>query len=119
VRGRFNDLSKTQSMRIAVTETGIAFESGRHEAMRQAGVQWKEWLTSGDERVRQTHFGLDAVIVAIDEPFLVGGYSLMYPCDPAGPPQEIINCRCVHGPASGPPDAGDIEGNNPTVPIPF
>jgi len=119
VRSKFNDLSKTQSMRIAVTETGIAFESGRNEAMVQAGVQWKEWVTSGDERVRDTHIKLDSKRVPIDEPFNVGGYQMMHPCDPNGPPQEIINCRCIHGPSSAPPDTSDIEGNNPSTPIPF
>lgn len=119
IRSRFNDMSKERAMRIAVTETGIAFESARNAAMVQAGIQWKEWLTSEDDRVRDTHAKADGKRVPIDEPFEIGGYKLMHPCDPAGPPAEIINCRCVHGPASAPPDPSDIEGNNPTTPIPF
>lgn len=119
IRGKFNDMSKERAMRIAVTETGIAFESARHAAMVQAGVQWKEWLTSEDDRVRLTHASANSRVVPIDEPFLIGGSKLMFPCDPAGPPSEIINCRCVHGPSSSPPDPADIEGNNPLVPIPF
>lgn len=119
IRGKFNDMSKERAMRIAVTETGIAFESARHAAMVQAGVQWKEWLTSEDDRVRLTHASANSRVVPIDEPFLIGGSKLMFPCDPAGPPSEIINCRCVHGPSSSPPDPSDIEGNNPLVPIPF
>jgi SPP1 gp7 family putative phage head morphogenesis protein len=118
VREEFNGLSKTASMRIAVTETGIAFESGRHDAMIQAGAEWKEWLTSDDDRVRASHYQLNGKRVPMDEPFMVGGVPMMFPCDPKGIPSEIINCRCVHGPVDG-PDASDIEGNNPSVPIPF
>jgi hypothetical protein len=33
----------------------------------------------------------------MDEPFTVGGASLMYPGDPAGPAEEVINCRCCVG----------------------
>jgi SPP1 gp7 family putative phage head morphogenesis protein len=118
VRDKFNGISKERSMRIAVTETGIAQETGRHSAMVQAGVEWKEWMTAMDDRVRLTHMGLDGKIVPFDEPFIVGGAAMMFPCDPAGPAAEIINCRCVHGPAQG-PDPDDIEGNDPTLPIPF
>jgi hypothetical protein len=32
--------------------------------------------------------------IPVDEPFIVGGAELMYPGDPAGPPEETINCRC-------------------------
>ncbi|MEI6674273.1 MAG: hypothetical protein WCO57_03750 [Verrucomicrobiota bacterium] len=41
VRESFNGMSKERAMRIAVTETGIAFESARHRAMVEAGVEWK------------------------------------------------------------------------------
>jgi SPP1 gp7 family putative phage head morphogenesis protein len=122
VRGEFNELSRTQSMRIAVTETSIAFETGRAGAMKAAGVQWKEWITAGDERVRASHVAMDGKTIPMDEPFQVGGASLMYPCDPSGPPGEVINCRCIHGPAQAPPgapDPADIEGNNPDAGIPF
>ena len=120
VREKFNEASKTRAMTIAITETSIAFESGRHDAMIQAGAEWKEWLTSGDDRVRDTHVRLDGKIVRMDEPFQVGQFPMMYPCDPNGPPKEIIRCRCVHGPSEAPPEeSSDIEGNNPSTPIPF
>ena len=102
-------------MRIAVTETGIAFESGRHDAMIQSGAEWKEWLTSEDDRVRLSHWSLNGKRVPMDEPFSVGGVPMMFPCDPNGTPGEIINCRCIHGPVAG-PDTSDIN-NDPTVPF--
>jgi SPP1 gp7 family putative phage head morphogenesis protein len=119
VRGEFNGLSKDRAMTIAVTETGIAFESGRHEAMVQAGIEWKEWLSSNDGRVRDTHQAANGKIMPIDEPFQVGTASLQYPCDPNGPPAEIIRCRCIHGPAMEPENADDIVGNDDSLDIPF
>lgn len=116
VREVFNGMSRERSLRIAVTETGIAFEAGRHDAMRQAGAEWKQWLTSQDDRVRISHSSLDGKSVPMDEPFLVGGVPMMFPCDPNGSPAEIINCRCVHGPVDSPEDPDGID-NDPTVPF--
>jgi hypothetical protein len=121
VRTTFNGISKTASLRIAKTETSVAFETGRNEAMVQAGVQWKQWITSGLENVRATHSALNLKRVAIDKPFNVGGFLMMYPCDPTGPAKEVINCNCIHGPVRPPkePTMDDIEGNNPDAGIPF
>ncbi|MBK1884110.1 phage portal protein [Luteolibacter pohnpeiensis] len=121
VREQFNGFSKERGMRVAVTEIGIAFGTGRFEAMQQAGAGFKGWYTSDDGQVRDTHQRLHNKVIPIDEPFDVGGFPMMYPCDPSGPPQEIIRCRCIHGPADEPtgPDESDIEGNNPDAEIPF
>lgn len=118
VREKFNGITKERSMRIAVTEVGISMESGRHEAMIQAGAEWKTWITSGDERVRLSHDAVNGTIVPMFDPFIVGGASMMYPCDPNAPVSEIINCRCIHGPSAS-PEGGDIVGNDPSPSIPF
>jgi hypothetical protein len=33
--------------------------------------------------------------VGLEESFLVGGYRLKFPGDPAGPVAEVANCRCT------------------------
>ncbi len=121
VRTAFNGISKEKAMRIAVTETSIAMESGRNDAMIAAGVQWKQWITSDDDRVRDTHVKLHRSRVRMDKPWIVGGAKMMHPCDPNGPAKEIINCRCIHGPSQPPVDStlDDVEGNNPDLQIPF
>lgn len=56
----------------------------------------KVWNTARDEKVRGSHATMDGQLVAVDEPFISGGGSLMmYPGDPAAPPSERINCRCI------------------------
>jgi HK97 family phage portal protein len=68
-------------------------------ALAQAGIIDPEqveqtWVTRRDERVRETHEDADGQTVSLGAPFIVGRALLRYPGDPAGPPEEIANCRC-------------------------
>lgn len=96
----FNQLGDAEALRIAQTETSAAYGTGRHEAMRAAGVQYKAWLTSGNDNVREAHrlagltYSPDTPIL-LDEPFVVDGEELMHPGDDAGSPGNTINCHCV------------------------
>ena len=83
---------------IARTETGNAFTYGRVEGMRQVGITKQQWLTAHDEHVRPSHAAQDGDEVALDDTFKNG---LRYPCDPLGPPEEVINCRCTVVPVIG------------------
>ena len=55
----------------------------------------KEWVAVQDERTRITHAFADGQTIDINSKFVVGGVPLKYPGDPAGGPEETINCRCV------------------------
>ena len=90
--------NRNRALGIARTQTAGAVGTGRHEAMRSAGVEQKGWVTSGDPQVRDTHKAAGvryAEPIALDIPFEVGGELLMYPGDPAGSAGNIINCRCL------------------------
>jgi HK97 family phage portal protein len=94
------DMQQLHLRTISRTETSAAFNSGRMEAMQQIGVQRHQWLTAGDERVRDTHAALDGAIAIVGTNDWEGGggvvaTSLRYPLDPTAPPGETINCRCV------------------------
>lgn len=52
----------------------------------------KQWLWSGQGR--QTHAAANGQIREVDEPFSVGGEHLRFPRDPAGRPENTINCGC-------------------------
>lgn len=110
MRRAFNGIDQSRANTIAVTETTVAYETGRDIAMRTAGVQWSQWLSAGDGRERHTHLMANEQIREVGVPFDVGGYQMQFPGDPAGPGQEVINCRCVRIAVAG-PDGGDIEGN--------
>lgn len=55
----------------------------------------KQWLSAEDDRVRPTHEEADGQVVPLNAPFDVGGVALDYPGDPAGPDDEVCNCRCT------------------------
>lgn len=96
ILARVPDLGRARAGIIARTETHGAANNGATEAAKELGIEYKrEWLAAEDKRTRETHAAADGDIVGKDEPFTVGGASLMYPGDPAGPAAETINCRCV------------------------
>jgi hypothetical protein len=99
LRAEFNALSKYEARRIAMTETGAAFNFSRDAAMRGAGVQYKKWLSSHGPNVRPAHEAAEAAYAAnpipITEPFIVGGEELMFPGDENGSAGNVINCECI------------------------
>ena len=112
VRSVFNHLGNFESLRIAMTETSAAYGKARHEAMSDAGIEFKAWLTSHGNNVRFAHeeaeenFGPDNPI-PVDEPFTVDGEQLMHPGDPAGSPGNVINCHCIEIAVQAPATEGD------------
>jgi hypothetical protein len=55
----------------------------------------KTWRTMDDDRVRLTHSMAEGQTIEINNYFLVGNASLMYPRDINAPINETINCRCA------------------------
>lgn len=89
------DVIPNRSAVIARTEVGAAVNWAQHWAAGEAGVEMeKEWLALDDDRTRDDHREADGQRVGLDEPFEVGDDLLMYPSDPSGSPEEVINCRC-------------------------
>jgi uncharacterized protein with gpF-like domain len=93
---------KGRAMTIAITETNRAYNAGSFAAGLRAQqlertTLYKEWLSSRDERVRPEHEAADTQRVPVSQPFIVGGFPLMYPGDPNGPPHLVIMCRCALG----------------------
>ena len=81
---------------VARTETGIAWETGRHAQFRDGGVLAESWITARDARIRRSHVPMEGQCRPLEEPFTTGaGNTLRHPLDPAGLPEEVINCRCT------------------------
>jgi hypothetical protein len=85
---------------IARTETIGALNAGRYDAFAVVAADADEpmelmWLATDDSRTRHTHNVAEGQRVPVGSPFIVGGFELRFPGDPLGPPQEVIQCRCV------------------------
>lgn len=84
---------------IARTETAAAFNFANLEVVKEmedsTGPLLKTWVAGTDERVRESHAEADGQQVPLDGTFKVGDSELSFPGDPAGSPEEIINCRCT------------------------
>jgi HK97 family phage portal protein len=96
VAERFDVLTVARATVIARTEVIAASNLAAFVAYEQSGVvEEQEWLSARDERVRDSHRVADGQTVGLADAFRVGGSLLRYPGDPAGPPEEVINCRCT------------------------
>ncbi len=99
-RGRAGLRGPSRARTVARTENGIAWGVGQHAQMLEAGVLAEIWITARDLRRRPSHVTMEGQCRPIGKPFVTGaGNRLMHPLDPAGPPEEVINCRCVAAPA--------------------
>jgi len=107
VAGEFDTIKQGRARNIAMTETGAAYGDARQVSMRSAGVQHKEWLTSGNVNVRPAHAEAQGQTRAIDEPYDVDGEEIDFPGDPTGSPENVINCHCVSLP-TGDDDGEDV-----------
>lgn len=101
ITARYSDrLLKLRGDTIARTESLGAFNAGQQEGLNQlvdsGAVQHEQirrvWRTAKDSRVRDLHQALDGEPVGLNERFSNG---LMFPAEPGGPPEQVINCRCV------------------------
>lgn len=88
VAARAETITRTELIRV--------FNMAHQEqASTVPGLQ-KRWLATLDNRTRETHVQahLDYFDnpIPVDQPFIVGGESLMYPGDPSGSAEETVNC---------------------------
>lgn len=98
IRKDFYNLRHHRLEAIARTEIQGAQNEGAAATMREYDVDFKQWLTVGDSRVRgrnprdrYDHVEMHGQVVRRDEPFSNG---LQHPGDRSGPKGEFINCRC-------------------------
>ena len=97
-------IADSRARMIARTETHMAASYAMETQASTAPIGLtKTWVAVEDERTRPTHSDADGQTVAREEYFSVGDDQLLYPGDPDGSPEEIINCRCtvIYEPASG------------------
>ncbi len=95
--------SQARAQRIAQTETTKAINTATNESYKQFEKEedvkvLKEWISSRDDKVRETHAMLDdEAPIPVDNDFNVDGYSGPAPAS-FGVAAMDINCRCTIAP---------------------
>lgn len=98
IASRIDDLYLKQiipnrSVVIARTEVIGASNAGNSYAADQTGLKLnKQWLSTPDDRTRETHVDIDGEERPKEEKYSNG---LMFPGDPDGAADEVIQCRCT------------------------
>ncbi len=102
-------IARARGLVIARTEVHSASQAAHAEALTALDVPdvRNEWVAAADLRTRDSHRIADGQIREQGKPFDVGAAKLMHPGDPTGPPEEIIQCRCV---------AAAVVGEEPSTP---
>lgn len=88
--------SDDRATKIALNETNWIYNWLNHQIIAET-QETHTWVSMRDEYVRVNHWYADGQTVPVNEPFIVGGYKMMFPLDDSlgAPIDEIINCRCV------------------------
>ena len=101
--GKYSDnLLKVRAEAIARTELLSTMNAAQQEGLSQlvdkgqlADDQITQtWDSSEDKDTRPTHRAANGQARKKGQAFDIGGHPMMYPGDPAGPPEERIQCRC-------------------------
>ena len=97
------ELSNTRAYLIARTETCASVNIGQVATYKATGIEKKEWISTLDNRTRDSHLRMDGMITDIDATFEVenenGGVdNMLYPSDPNGSAGNVCNCRCSVAP---------------------
>lgn len=91
IRNDFADMTKLRSQTIARTETANALGQSFIDRGKDMGVNGKQWITVGDDKVNQEICAPNEAqgIIPFDQPFQSGHMA----------PPGHVNCRCAAAPA--------------------
>ena len=94
IRKLYNDISDKRAEVISRTEVQVATQTGIFGGYNQAGIGIKvwTWVIGVKGGIRDNHLAMDGEEQPINSAFSNG---LMYPGEPTGPAEEVINCQCT------------------------
>ncbi len=93
VESIFDNTSRSRT--IAQTESTQIASFSSNEAITQAGIKQREWLTTRDTFERPSHADMDGQIRHVGDPFVSGNGYLTDGPGMFGIAEEDINCRCA------------------------
>jgi hypothetical protein len=98
-KGYYSTFTKARALRIVKTEVMTASNQGSITAANLSGyASKKSWVTSPEgvaKKERHNAMNMNGQTVLIHDYFDVGGVRMMYPGDPDGGAENVINCNCT------------------------
>ena len=95
IESKWHEMKYYRTERITRTEVTRASGFGSWEGAKTVSMdQMKVWISAFSADPHDGHNEADGQKVDIQEPFIVNGERLMYPCDPSGSASNTINCLC-------------------------
>ena len=92
---KFNNYyKKPRAESISRTNTTAVDNAVKRDTWKEMGVSQLEWITEGDDRVRDSHEAMEGTRISIDGDFNVNGESMKHPAG-GDKASESVNCRCT------------------------
>ena len=91
LRKEFKSMREFELRRIARTEINRAQQEAAMITEEELGVEFHQWITGSDERVRSSHRAQHNEIARVGAQFSNG---LRRPLESGAPLGEVVNCRC-------------------------
>lgn len=89
-------IGRTEALRSVNQANNLAFQQAIESGTLDENDLIKTWHTSGLPNIRDSHELTNGQEVPFNQPFVTGaGNLLMFPGDPNGPAEEVIQCRCI------------------------
>ncbi len=95
IRTAITDAAPWQADALARTDLNSLANGASKNAAQLAGMGYKTWLATLDDRTRPEHADADGQTVPMADTFTVGGEDADYPGDPALSDAMAMNCRCT------------------------
>ena len=97
IKYRSEVIARTEAQRMVNAGNFEMYQQGIDMNQFNANQVLRQWVSANDDRVRDSHIGLNGQIRAQGETWQTFNGELRYPCDPNGPAEETIQCRCGVG----------------------
>ncbi len=93
IQEQFTKLANYESERLARTEIIKCHNMAKQdEITNNELIDYTQWISTDDERTRESHVELNGMIIRVGDVFPNG---CQYPGDPNGDAEEVVNCRCT------------------------
>lgn len=95
IKFRAETIGRTEALRSVQEANHLSFNQAVNNGVLDDSLLTRFWHVTSDEFLRDTHATMQGQERGLNEHFVTGaGNLLLFPSDPNGPAEEVIQCRC-------------------------